>query len=182
MGSYGFFMAGVQLSVVGLMAIYLVDQHGLSVTTAGLAIAVTLAGGMIGRIVWGVISDRLVHSRFATLQLAAVGAGAALAVLSVVGAQPVVWPVLFVLGFCALGWNTVYVTVAAESVPATSVGRATGAVLFFSYAGALLVPPLLGMLVDGTDSWAMTWLVAAAVVGAGLVAFTVASRRLAAHA
>ena len=182
MGSYGFFMAGVQLSVVGLMAIYLIDQHALSATTAGLAIAVTLAGGMIGRIVWGVISDRLVQSRFATLQLAAVGAGAALAVLSVVGAQPVLWPVLFVLGFCALGWNTVYVTVAAESVPATSVGRATGAVLFFSYAGALLVPPLLGMLVDGTDSWAMTWLVAAAVVGAGLVAFTVASRRLAAHA
>ena len=177
MGAYGFFMAGIQLSIVGLLAIYLVDRQELSTTVAGLAIAVTLAGGMTGRIVWGLISDRLVHSRFATLQLAAVGAGAALVVLSISGADGLLWPVLFVLGFCALGWNTVYVTVAAESVPAASVGRATGAALFFSYAGALFMPPLLGVLVDGTDSWVITWLVAAAVAAAGLATFTVASRR-----
>ncbi len=182
MGTYGFFMAGVQLSIVGLLAVYLVDRHKLSATSAGLAIAVTLAGGMTGRIVWGVISDRLVHSRFVTLQLAAVGAAAALVVLSVAGAEAVLWPVLFVLGFCALGWNTVYVTVAAESVPAASVGRATGAALFFSYAGALLIPPLLGLLVDGTDSWVVMWLVAAAVAGVGLASFTVASRRMLARA
>ena len=178
MGSYGFLMAGIQLSMVGLLAVYLVDQHDFSATTAGLAIAVMLAGGTIGRVLWGILSDRLVHSRVVTLQLAAFGAGVALAVLSVIGAAVLLWVVLFVLGFCAIGWNTVYVTVAAESVLPASVGRATGAALFFSYAGALAVPPLLGLIVDETDSWVVTWLIAAAVAAIALVAFTLASRRL----
>ena len=52
--------------------------------------------------------------------------------------------------------------------PLTS-GRATGAALFFSYAGALVVPPALGVIVDGSDSWALAWLVAAAGALLGLV-------------
>lgn len=169
-GTYGFFMAGIQLSVLGYLAVYLVDQEGLTATKAGLAVAVALAGGTAGRIVWGLISDRLFHTRFLTLQLAALGAAVALVVLSVAEARAALWPVLFCLGFCAIGWNAVYVTVAAESAPPSSVGRATGEALFFSYAGALSMPPLLGAVVDGTSSWSVTWLVAAAVAVAALAA------------
>lgn len=162
-GTYGFFMAGIQISVLSYLAVYLVDQEDMTATKAGLAIAVALAGATVGRIVWGVISDRLFHSRLLALQLAAFGAAVALAVLSVAGARAVLWPVLFLLGFCAVGWNTVYVTVAAESVPVSSVGKATGEALFFSYAGCVSVPPLLGLIHDGTSSWLVTWLAAAAV-------------------
>ena len=177
MGSYGFLMAGIQLSVLGYLAVYLVDEERLSATTAGLAVAVALAGGTAGRIVWGLVSDRLFHSRFLTLQLAAAGAAAALVVLPVAGVRAALWPVLFLLGFCAIGWNTVYVTVAAESVPPSSVGRATGAALFFSYAGGLSMPPLLGLVVDGTSSWSVAWLVAAGMPTVALAAFTIATRR-----
>lgn len=177
MGSYGFFMAGVQLSVLGLLAVYLVDNEGLSARGAGLAVALTLAGGTAGRIVWGIASDRLFHSRLLVLQLASAGATLALVGVAVLGAGVALWLVLFLLGFCAIGWNTVYVTVAAESVTPDSVGRATGAALFFSYLGALVVPPLLGVLVDGAESWTVAWLVAAAVASVGLVAFSLASRR-----
>ena len=162
-GTYGFFMAGIQISVLSYLAVYLVDQEDMTATKAGLAIAIALAGATVGRIVWGVISDRLFHSRLLALQLAAFGAAVALAVLSVAGARAVLWPVLFLLGFCAVGWNTVYVTVAAESVPVSSVGKATGEALFFSYAGCVSVPPLLGVIHDGTSSWLVTWLAAAAV-------------------
>ena len=172
MGVYGFFMAGIQLSTLGLLAVYLVDKVDYSPRVAGWAIAFALAGGTSGRIVWGVMSDRLMTSRFVALQLASAGAAAALIVVAAVDSSVVLWPALFVLGFCAIGWNTVYVTVAAESVGPSNVGRATGAALFFSYAGALVVPPLLGVLVDGTDSWSVAWLVAAATAGVGLVAAT----------
>jgi ACS family hexuronate transporter-like MFS transporter len=172
MGVYGFFMAGIQLSTLGLLAVYLVDKVDYSPRVAGWAIAFALAGGTIGRIAWGVMSDRLMSSRFVALQLASVGAAAALIVVAAVDSTIVLWPALFVLGFCAIGWNTVYVTLAAESVSPSNVGRATGAALFFSYAGALVVPPLLGVLVDGTDSWSVAWLVAAATAGVGLVAAT----------
>jgi sugar phosphate permease len=172
MGVYGFFMAGIQLSVLGLLAVYVVDRVGHSARGAGLAIAITMAGGTTGRIAWGIVSDRLLRSRVVALQLAALGAGVALVALAVLGSSAALWPVLFVLGFCAIGWNTVYITVAAESVPPASVGRATGAALFFSYAGALVVPPLLGVLVDGTDSWAAAWLAAAGAAGVGLAVST----------
>lgn len=177
-GAYGFLMAGIQLSVLGYLAVYLVDAEDLTETRAGLAIAVALAGATVGRIVWGVISDRLFHSRLLTLQLAALGAAAALAMLSVAGARAALWPVLFLLGFCAVGWNTVYVTVAAESVPPSAVGKATGEALFFSYAGGVAVPPLLGLILDGTSSWHVTWLATAAAALAALAACRVfASRR-----
>jgi sugar phosphate permease len=178
MGAYGFFMAGIQLSTLGLLAVYLVDRVDLSARVAGWAIAVMLAGGTIGRIVWGILSDRVLRSRLVALQLASAGAGGALIVVALLESDIVVWPVLFALGFCAIGWNTVYVTVAAESVPPTDVGRATGAALFFSYAGALVVPPLLGVIVDGSDSWSIAWLVAAGSAAVGLVAANLARQRM----
>jgi MFS family permease len=172
-GSYGFLMAGIQISLLSYLAVYFVDQEDLTATKAGFAIAATLAGGTVGRIAWGLISDRLLSSRFLALQAAALGACAALVVLSVAGAHGLVWPVLFALGFCAIGWNTVYVTVAAESVDASSVGRATGQALFFSYAGGLAFPPLLGVIHDGTGSWTVTWLSAAGIAGTALLVCSV---------
>jgi fucose permease len=169
-GAYGFLMAGIQLSVLSYLAVYLVDHVDLTETVAGLAIAVTLAGATVGRIVWGAVSDRLFHSRLLVLQLAALGAAVALTVLSAAVAHPSLWPVLFLLGFCAVGWNTVYVTVAAESVDASSVGKATGEALFFSYAGCVSMPLILGAVHDGSDSWLVTWLVAAAAALAALAA------------
>ena len=179
LSAYGFFMAGIQLSSLGLLAVYLVDEIDLSARVAGWAIAVMLAGGTSGRVLWGLLSDRVFHSRLATLQLASCGAIAALVVIALVESDVAVWSALFVLGFCAIGWNTVYVTVAAESVPSEDVGRATGAALFFSYAGALIVPPTLGWVVDGSDSWALAWLVAALSALIGLAAATHARQRAA---
>ncbi len=179
MATYGFFMAGIQLSTLGLLAVYLVDRVDLSARGAGWAIAVMLAGGTIGRILWGIVSDRLLHSRLAALQLASTGAGLALVLVALLESNIAIWPVVFVLGFCVMGWNTVYVTVAAESVPPSDVGRATGAALFFSYAGALVVPPALGVIVDGSDSWAIAWSVAAGAALVGLLAATRARQRTA---
>ena len=182
MSAYGFLMAGIQLSSLGLLAVYLVDRVDLSPQVAGWAIAVMLAGGTIGRIVWGIMSDRLLTSRHVALQLASAGATGALVLVALLDSGVVIWPVLFVLGFCAIGWNTVYVTVAAESVPPSDVGRATGAALFFSYAGALAVPPILGVVVDGSDSWTLAWLLAAGSAVIGLIAATLARQRATRHA
>lgn len=178
MGTYGFMMAGVQVGLLAYLAVYLVDRQGLTATTAGLAVAVTMAGGTAGRIGWGVLSDRLLRSRIVALQLAAVGAVAGLVLLTPAGAEATLWPVLFILGFSAIGWNGVYITMAAESVSPANVGRATATALFFSYAGALLAPPIFGLVVEGTDSWATSWVVASAALGLALVVFTIYARRI----
>ena len=128
---------------------------------------------------WGWFSDRLLHSRLVALQLAALGTAAALVILPLVEGGVGVWPLLFVLGFCCIGWNGVWIATAAESVPPTSVGRATSMVLIFAFAGGIVLPPLFGELVDGTGSWLVTWSIGAAAVAGLLLLLRLSSSRTA---
>lgn len=169
LGAYGFVMAGTQMTVLAFLAIYLVDRAAMSSTKAGIGVSVLLAGATLGRIAWGWFSDRLFHSRLLALRLAALTTAVSLVIVALVEGHVSIWPILFVLGFCSIGWNGVWIATAAESVPPTSVGRATSVVLIFAFAGAVLLPPAYGELVDRASSWPTTWIVAAAVVAGLLV-------------
>jgi MFS family permease len=175
MGVYGFVLAGVQNTIISYVAVYLVDHEHLSVTAAGIGLAVTMLGGAVGRFGWGVASDRLFDSRLQPLQLAAAGAAVGLAVLPWTDGA-VVYVALALVGLCAIGWNGVYLTMTAESAP-TSVGRATGRALFWLYAGAVAAPPLFGLLVGGPDSWALLWSAMALAVAAALAVLTLQQAR-----
>jgi MFS family permease len=47
--AFGFLMAGVQVAVFTLLAVYLVDDRGSAATASGTALALLLAGGLAGR-------------------------------------------------------------------------------------------------------------------------------------
>lgn len=177
LGIYGFVMAGVQLSLLGLLAVYLVDEIGQSETTAGLGIAVLLAGATLGRVSWGWLSDR-VHSRVRALQLAALGSAVALVLVPPAGGNPGVWVLLFALGFCSIGWNGVWIAAAAESVKPSAVGQATALVLVFAFAAGFVLPPTFGKIVDVTSSWSTTWLIAAGFVALALPTLGVSASRI----
>ena len=163
LGVYGFVMAGMQLSVLSLLAVYLVDDVGQSRTTAGLGVSVLLAGATLGRVSWGWFSDR-VHSRVLALRLAALGSAIGLVLVPPAGGHPGLWLLLFALGFCSVGWNGVWIAVAAESVKPAAVGQATAVVLVFAFAAGFVLPPAFGKIVDVTSSWPATWLIAAGFV------------------
>jgi MFS family permease len=172
LAAYGFAMAGVQIAIFAYLTVYLVDVKGLSPALAGLGAALALAAGTAGRLLWGVVSDRLGERRSVPLAVASAGAGAALDAL--VAAPPwALWPVLAVLGFCAAGWNGVYHAMVADGAPPDRAGRASAVALFFVYAGSIALPPALGLLASGGSSWSATWLATAAVAvvaGCGLAA------------
>ncbi|MGI9658341.1 MAG: MFS transporter, partial [Gaiellaceae bacterium] len=177
LGAYGLIMAGMQLSVLSLLAVYLVDEIEQSETTAGLGVAVLLAGATLGRISWGWLSDRL-HSRILALQLAALGSALALVLVPPAGGNPGLWLLLFGLGFCSIGWNGVWIAAAAESVNPGAVGQATAVVLVFAFAGGFIFPPTFGKIVDVTSSWPATWLIAAGFVALALPALSLSARRI----
>jgi hypothetical protein len=81
------------------------------------------------------------------------------------GAGPVVlWPIVAVLGLALVGWNGAYHALVAERAGPGGIGKASGNALVFVFAGAVALPPLLGILGDTLDSWPVLWGVDAAVV------------------
>jgi MFS family permease len=172
---YGFAMTGVQITTVSYLAVYLVDQEHLSITAAGVGLAIAQIAGSVGRLGWGVVSDRLFVSRLPPLQLASLGGAVGLAVLPWADGA-LVYAALAVIGMGAIGWNGVYLTMVAESSSA-QVGRATGSALFWLYAGAVACPPLFGLLLAGRDSWPMVWSAMALAVTSAVAVLTIRQGR-----
>ena len=59
-----------------------------------------------------------------------------------------IWPCVAIVGFANIGWNGVYMTLVAEAAPSGQIGRVSGSSLRVVFAGAVVVPPLLGLVAD----------------------------------
>lgn len=161
---FGFVMSGVQLSLAGYLTVYLVDTHGFSKTTAGFALSVAFAAACLARITWGWVSDRFFASHATTLVVVAGGSVVALIAIAAGLAGPSLWVVVVLIGACSIGWNGVYMALITDRASHASLGRATGRGLVAIYGGVAVVPPVLGVVKDVTDSWATVWIVATVAV------------------
>jgi MFS family permease len=165
------FLCGLGLSLVqsGVLA-YLVlsmrDTFGLSAVDAARLLAVAHLGGALGRLGWGVISDRVFDGRRRpglTIN-AAIGA-ATLGGLALGAALPPPFlPMLALLaGIAAFGWVGLYFALVAEIGGPRSAGLLTGVGVIFSWGGVLIGPPLFGLLLHATDSYHVAWIALAVV-------------------
>ncbi|MCL4802105.1 MAG: MFS transporter [Burkholderiales bacterium] len=150
-----FVFAQVQLVVITYLVPFLNLGLGLSLVTAGLIYSAAHAAGVVGRVVWGAIADRLLAPR---IVLALLGVGSAACGLATAAATPT-WPVgaLVALGAAygasAVGWNGVYLAEVARRAPEGQVGAATGGTQFFTFFGALSGPPAFAALVWATGGY-----------------------------
>lgn len=173
---FGLLIAGTQVSIFAFTAVYLVEDRGYSATEAGLGVSVLLAGGVVGRLFWGWLSDALVAHRLLLLQVIAGLGAVALCALAVVP-DPLTLPTLVLLGLCSVGWNGVYIAVVAESTVGIGVGRSTGTALSLINLGAIVVPLLVGWLVHQAGAWWIGLLTLAATSLLALLWAAVASER-----
>ncbi len=147
--------SAVQLSVSAYTVTYLHDNLGYTLVMAGLMMSIAQGAGVIGRIVWGWIADRLGSAVTALIALAVAMAGSswALAVLPA-GSHPwLLGGVLFALGAAAIGWNGVYLAEVARQAPPGQAGLATGGTLTCTFLGVVLGPPLFGLVVSLSGSY-----------------------------
>ena len=176
-----FAYSAVQLSFTGFLVTYLVAEAGLSLLAAGTILSITHAAGAIGRLAWGWIADRL---RSGSAALIANG------VLAIVGALATAaiglgWPlwaiavVTAVFGFCAIGWNGVFIAVIARQSAPHEVGMATGGTLVITYAGVMAGPSLFGALhAHASLSYGASFGLTALVTAAGVACVYQARRAL----
>lgn len=143
-----FLYSGAQLSLSGFLVTYLVSDVQMSLVAAGTILAVTNGAGAAGRLFWGWLADRLGSGGLALMANGAMSIVFALATAAMAPAWPT-WTVALVaaaFGFCAMGWNGVYIAVIARQAPAGSIGIATGGSLMVTYAGSVVIPPAFGAL------------------------------------
>ncbi len=160
--------AWVFMGVLGADVTYLPSslhhRAGLSVITAARLLAVLQLGGLVGRIGWGLVSDRAgrastmvvtgLLSCAACLGMAWVGhAGTALALLA---------GIAFLLGLSGMGWNALYIAIAAEAVPVNRAASAIGIGTAITFTGMFVGAPLFGLIADRSGGYTVPWVALAA--------------------
>lgn len=171
-----FFFAGVQVSWISYVPLYLNEVVGLSAVAAGAVLGQAQVSGTLGRVVFGVVSDRVFGGRRLVVLLLA---GVATAVLCVLTARlgpgtPAAVLSLVALGFglTGIGWNGVHHTLLAELAGRESAATAVGLCLAVSSVGVIVGPPLFGLAADRLRVYDWGWygLAVGMVLALGLLA------------
>lgn len=154
-----FVYGGVQITLVTYLVTFLVESFALTLVLAGLVMAVSQVASVIGRVLWGVLADRVL-SRRAMLGLLGIGMG--LSALVALAAGPA-WPawLLFAyasaFGATAVGWNGVFLAEIARIAPAGRTSEATGGCLFFTFLGVVITPPLFNLVLARAGSYPLAY-------------------------
>ena len=168
--------AGMQTVWMGYLVLYLNEVVGLSLIAAGGYLALAQTSGMVGRVVFGVLSDRVFGGlRRPTLLLA--GVGSALCSLAIAWTRPespALWlsALALVFGFVGIGWNGVQHTLMAELAGPRAAGTALGFGLAISSAGVTLAPPIFGKAVELAGGYRPAWIGLALTMAAALALLT----------
>ena len=161
-----------QFCFSSFFVVFQVEALGVPLTEAGLRLAFAQAAGVAGRVLWGLVADRV----GAAPVLAALGLGAAASGAALLLAGPD-WPGFLLtlagmgMGATAIGWNGVFLAETARLAPNGQVGAATAATGFVFGACMLVGPPAFTAMVQATGGYALGFgfCVATALLGAALI-------------
>ena len=164
--------AAMQTVWMAFLTLYLQGIVGLTLLAASRYLALAQGGGALGRIAFGLLSDRAFGGRRRAPLLIA-GCGSALCSLALAFTGPgsqALWlaPLALVFGFVGIGWNGVQHTLMAELAGPRSAGTAVGLGLALSSLGVTLGPPLFGAFVERAGGYREPWIGLAVVMAGGL--------------
>jgi sugar phosphate permease len=153
--------AGMQTVWMSFLVLYLTEVLRVSLVHAGRYLVMAQVTGMAGRVIFGVLSDRLFGGRRRVVLVIA-GAGSTACSLVMAGTSPatsawVLAPLTLCFGFFGIGWNGVQHTLMAELVGPRGAGTAIGLGLAISSLGVTICPPIFGLVAERLGSFAVPW-------------------------
>jgi MFS transporter, ACS family, hexuronate transporter len=164
--------AGMQTVWMAYLVLYLSDVVAMPLVTAARFLVLAQVTGMVGRVVFGLLSDRFFGGRRRiVLVLAGVGSTACSLGIAATGPDTSPWLLAIlalVFGFVGIGWNGVQHTLMVELVGPRSVGTAVGLGLAVSSFGVTVCPPLFGALVEWAGGWTLPWITLAGAMALAL--------------
>ncbi|HUS55610.1 MAG TPA: MFS transporter [Thermohalobaculum sp.] len=159
-----------QGSTFSFLTTYLTDGLGLTLTLAGAIYSAMQLASFAGRVIVGVIADRLGSTRLMMIAMAIASSGSAilLAQFSPEWPRALLFAGAGLIGLSVATWNGLFLAEIAKLVPPEMVGEATASATFFTFLAYMVAPPLFGAMVWFVGYSAAYYCVAAAVLGAGV--------------
>jgi sugar phosphate permease len=158
--------AGVQTVFLAFLVLYLHEAVDLDVVTAAKYLVAAQCSGALGRIVFGLLSDRLFGGRRRiVLAIAGLGSIACALALSAIASGAGPWrlvPLAVCIGVFGVGWNGVQHTLMAELAGPRAAGTAVGLGLAISSLGVTVCPPIFGLVVERHGGFGAGWMALAA--------------------
>ena len=162
-----------QYALIAFLALDLHRGARLALATASLLVAVAQVSGIVGRVAWGALSDRLLDygRKPLLLALTAVALAGALLLLAIPRSTPpaALVPVAALAGFALIGFQGLWVTMIAESVGPERAGAATGFGITFVALAIAISPPLYGLVADLAGSYRAIWAALSIVLAAAFI-------------
>lgn len=140
--------SGMQVALNTFFVSLGVRDLGLSHLEAAAALACAQAGGLLGRLGWGLLATTIESARSVLIGLG-LGMAVCAATLGFCGdmlGKPGLYALAAAFGLTASGWNGVFLAEVARLAPQDRIGETTGAVLTASYAGLLVTPLLMSAI------------------------------------
>ncbi|HET8562543.1 MAG TPA: MFS transporter, partial [Candidatus Binatia bacterium] len=163
-----------QMSLITYIPLYLKESMGFSSYWASQALAITQAGAMVGRIGWGVASDRLFGGRRKIVLIIIGLMGVALMLtfnfMTRESSLYLLLSIVFLSGLSLVGYQGVSYALIGELAGKTRTGVAIGVMITINAAAATLGTPLFGYIVDRTGSYAIAWQALACAILLGILA------------
>ncbi|MGE0719162.1 MAG: MFS transporter, partial [Alphaproteobacteria bacterium] len=135
-----------QMCILAFMSTLLVTEAGFGLVEAGVVVAVLQVAGVLGRVGWGLVADRLGDGCLTLFVLALLVAAACLVTSTLSPAWPAA--AIYVLGatfgVTAVGWNGVYMAEVARRAPPDRIGTATGGSMMLTFSGIIFGPAAFG--------------------------------------
>jgi ACS family hexuronate transporter-like MFS transporter len=162
-----------QYALVAFLALDLNQGAGFTLAEGSILVAIANVAGIIGRVLWGLVSD---HHRGGSrkaylLTINVVGLIGSLLLFVVPRTAPVAVLVAIVAlaGLGLIGYQGLWITMIAEVAGPERVGAATGFAITFVSSAIALSPPLYGLVADLTGTYRAIWLVLAGILVVALV-------------
>lgn len=142
--------AMVQSACFSFFVIYLHSGLGYGLALSGTLFAVLQATSVVGRIVFGLLADRIGSPRPVLMVLAACSAGSSL-LLAALGPDHgplLLFSVAAFTGVAAATWNGLYLAEVAILAPGELVSEATAGTTFFVFLTYTVTPPVFSGLIN----------------------------------
>lgn len=165
---YAAVLSGCQWCYISYIELYLTEDILFPLVFAAQLLAVGQFFGGSGRIIFGIVSDRIFFGRRAPVlvMLAVVGTCAGIATAFLSQGMPA-WSVAVVVTFLGLGtmsWQGLYLALVSQIVGPGVAGAAIGMTNTVAFVGVVVLPPIFGFIADYTHSYQIAWIAMAIAI------------------